>query len=744
MMGYRISLECGDTSSLRSKKTPDGFTHDWEVWIKGVDDAPIHHYIERVVFNLHETFPKPKRVIKEPPYCLTESGYAGFDIPIHVYLKNKNEPKRFDILYNLNLDTSTPTVSHRSLHNEVIVNPTEEFRKKLLKGGAILTNVDSPLEKNETKTLSMVGKPKLSGNSEVKKHRIVEPKTSNQFNDLFGPPIKTAKLTQEIKKTSEKPNSLKAPAVPEKSDKVDKSTKVKHSPHKDSKKDKSSEEKKEKKEKEKDGVKDKEKSKDKSKRSSSPSVSKVSQHSLDKRPSSPTIKKTSSPAPTVKRLSSPSSKPKEKESKKDPEKDRDREKEKSKDSSKSNPIDEVKTERSEKESKIERKKDRKKHKEDRDKEKKDKHRDREREKSKDKEGVKSIEKKVEKPEKVEKEKSEIKPIKEEKKSPKTLKEDVKPKEEKILKPEKIEKSEKEKSKESKSEKSDKSKHKHKKKEKKEKRDGSREREKKDKREKSKSSSESKGTEVTNPTPTPTPTVLVPTRVQEIVDRDSSDTSGDEDSVVETRLSSGSAPKKELPSPAPPAEVHRTMSPPPAPAGDKKDKSDRKHDRSKGRREEKEGKKRKRKSESKGPADDEIVPVKKGKDRDHSTSPLVEPVSSSQSPIATNADLLLPKVKHEDPTVIEPTAGDSEQVAPDSTNSTLVDTEEPLVFSEDYVLQLKELQQKIMTLQDNQELQRVVQVIAETGQYEITKKTFDFDLCTLDRRTVQRLQQFFAS
>ena len=70
--------------------------------------------------------------------------------------------------------------------------------------------------------------------------------------------------------------------------------------------------------------------------------------------------------------------------------------------------------------------------------------------------------------------------------------------------------------------------------------------------------------------------------------------------------------------------------------------------------------------------------------------------------------------------------------------------EPPVFSEDYVSQLKDLQQKIMTLQDNQELQRVVQVIAETGQYEITKKTFDFDLCALDRRTVQRLQQFFAS
>lgn len=62
---------------------------------------------------------------------------------------------------------------------------------------------------------------------------------------------------------------------------------------------------------------------------------------------------------------------------------------------------------------------------------------------------------------------------------------------------------------------------------------------------------------------------------------------------------------------------------------------------------------------------------------------------------------------------------------------------------EYVSQLRDLQHKIMTLEDNAELQRVVQVIAETGQYEITKKTFDFDLCALDRSTVRRLQEFFA-
>lgn len=63
---------------------------------------------------------------------------------------------------------------------------------------------------------------------------------------------------------------------------------------------------------------------------------------------------------------------------------------------------------------------------------------------------------------------------------------------------------------------------------------------------------------------------------------------------------------------------------------------------------------------------------------------------------------------------------------------------------DYMSELKDLQHKIMTLQDNNELQQVVEMIATTGCYEITTKTFDFDLCALDRTTVQRLQDFFST
>lgn len=64
--------------------------------------------------------------------------------------------------------------------------------------------------------------------------------------------------------------------------------------------------------------------------------------------------------------------------------------------------------------------------------------------------------------------------------------------------------------------------------------------------------------------------------------------------------------------------------------------------------------------------------------------------------------------------------------------------------EDYLRILQDLQHKIMSLQDNTELQKVVKLIAETGRYEVSARTFDFDLCLLERSTVRRLQEFFAA
>lgn len=46
-MAIRITLECGHASVLRAQTTHKGYTHDWEVFVRGVDNADISQYIEK-------------------------------------------------------------------------------------------------------------------------------------------------------------------------------------------------------------------------------------------------------------------------------------------------------------------------------------------------------------------------------------------------------------------------------------------------------------------------------------------------------------------------------------------------------------------------------------------------------------------------------------------------------------------------------------------------------------------------
>ncbi|XP_047426131.1 protein AF-9 isoform X2 [Mugil cephalus] len=132
----QVKLELGHRAQVRKKPTVEGFTHDWMVFVRGPEHSNIQHFVEKVVFHLHDSFPKPKRVCKDPPYKVEESGYAGFILPIEVYFKNKEEPKKVRFDYDLFLHLEGhPPVNHLRCEKLTFNNPTEEFRRKLLKAG---------------------------------------------------------------------------------------------------------------------------------------------------------------------------------------------------------------------------------------------------------------------------------------------------------------------------------------------------------------------------------------------------------------------------------------------------------------------------------------------------------------------------------------------------------------------------------------------------------------------------------
>jgi YEATS domain-containing protein 1/3 len=56
-----VNIELGHTARVLQHVTKEGFTHEWSVWVRGENDRSLADVVEKVVFNLHESFKRPKR-----------------------------------------------------------------------------------------------------------------------------------------------------------------------------------------------------------------------------------------------------------------------------------------------------------------------------------------------------------------------------------------------------------------------------------------------------------------------------------------------------------------------------------------------------------------------------------------------------------------------------------------------------------------------------------------------------------
>lgn len=807
-MSVRVAFEIGHEASIRTKRTPEGFTHDWEVFVRGVESADISHFIDKVVFLLHETFQKPKRVLKEPPYSVKESGYAGFILPIEIYLKNRDEPKKIKFTYDLCLQQAGPATINVRKERYVFNAPNDDFKKKLIKGGGIVVNPGTSLmyqsnmeqERNSRDSFTdekpqLIGKPKLSGESSKKhrskEHRIEDIARPSSFENLFGPPIqKTSKVSPDPKKQSIPVKTEKKDKGPAEKDKQ----KIKHEHKEKLEKIKIKEDKdRVKEEKVKTHNKDEDRSKEKS--SKRPSERPLSPSTV------PQIKK-HCPSPNLKRGISPSSKsngsisngPVIKEEPKINSKSMDGFDFKKSVKSEERTSGEIKSEKKSK-------KEKKSHN-------KDKERTPKKEHKKDHKPPslhKEIQKEPPKPKECKERESVSKEISIKEKPVKpinkfSIENMLKDPQEVVVKHnDNIKHKEKGDSER---------KHKHKKKDKK--RDESREKHK----ESSKDRRHKHDKHVKEPVPPPPAKELpvyiekqeiVPAkekdrikeiqkendRTQDTMSPISIDTSSQSSSksskisktinpleaMIENITSSSNSdsdvsllsedeasnltenvPKskaKSLPKadtlkvenckPIIPELASKPVTPvsekpeKPTPGSSHKDKPKKhKEKSSKHDREEKKSKKRKSSSKTdesniKTPKVTDGLPSKKS---DSSTSSEAGQSLKTETKVQDNG--VSSSLGEEGPACDTPESDNSQDTSQDLTPDNREMTPDPSDLSPDYMMQLRELQQRIMTIKSNDELERVVNLIAETGRYEVTTQTFDFDLCLLDRSTVQRL------
>uniref|UniRef100_A0A8C4NFA3 MLLT1 super elongation complex subunit n=1 Tax=Eptatretus burgeri TaxID=7764 RepID=A0A8C4NFA3_EPTBU len=173
----QVQIELGHFAIVRKKMSDEGYTHDWRVFVRGFDHKKIHGFVEKVVFILHASFLKPKRVYKEPPFEVEESGYAGFIMPVHIYFKNTEDPRKMSFEYDLFLQTpGQQPVSHVRCEKLTFNCPSPEFRVRLLKAGAVVVSLpmseqNQPLESTDlVKKLKLPSSVKDSAKKEHSKH----------------------------------------------------------------------------------------------------------------------------------------------------------------------------------------------------------------------------------------------------------------------------------------------------------------------------------------------------------------------------------------------------------------------------------------------------------------------------------------------------------------------------------------------------------------------------------------------
>ncbi|XP_068032900.1 protein AF-9 isoform X5 [Anomalospiza imberbis] len=191
----QVKLELGHRAQVRKKPTVEGFTHDWMVFVRGPEHSNIQHFVEKVIFHLHESFPRPKRVCKDPPYKVEESGYAGFILPIEVYFKNKM----------MVMSDGTSFSSGQSLHLPSLPSNSlsfSEVKKKSSNGPkdpARILNINRSSSNSFSKTQKLTKEHKEKNSKDSKEQKSAFKEPSREHNKSSKESSKKPKENKPLK-----------------------------------------------------------------------------------------------------------------------------------------------------------------------------------------------------------------------------------------------------------------------------------------------------------------------------------------------------------------------------------------------------------------------------------------------------------------------------------------------------------------------------------------------------------------
>lgn len=160
-------------------KEPIGnLIYKWNLFLRSGDERQqIDKVVQKVVFNLHETFKNPVRVCTQPPYCVKENGYGEFAFPIDIYFKGTSD--KYTIEYFLELPPANSLTPLNRFRKEKItfLNPCAELRSLLIESGATLEIIAA---NNTTSTSSNTTTNCLNNKTTVQTSKKTNQQTSPQ------------------------------------------------------------------------------------------------------------------------------------------------------------------------------------------------------------------------------------------------------------------------------------------------------------------------------------------------------------------------------------------------------------------------------------------------------------------------------------------------------------------------------------------------------------------------------------
>ncbi|KAL1998699.1 hypothetical protein VTN02DRAFT_5720 [Thermoascus thermophilus] len=219
----------------RPPHAPEDHTHQWRVYVKGVNDEDISYWLKKVQFKLHETYAQSVRTVEQPPFEVTETGWGEFEIQIKLYFVAESTEKPQTLWHSLKLHPYGPDAEAKKERREVVVSqnyeevvfnePVEQFYD-ILTGG---TGAAQPSKGKAGKNSKQVVQQQGGRTAEIPYNE--SPKnpysrtTENKELDRLAAALKTvdqmlkeerAKLTEREKRLAELKESEGIPVVTKK------------------------------------------------------------------------------------------------------------------------------------------------------------------------------------------------------------------------------------------------------------------------------------------------------------------------------------------------------------------------------------------------------------------------------------------------------------------------------------------------------------------------------------------------